>query len=135
MINDIINAINGGQKLTVLDLKVILLGEYLKYIKMGYKDNIFNILKLEGLGGNKLKIIKEAEIDQNNIDVIIRNGKYHITNLDIWILMNYYQIPSIIISTYNILETNNIGKNALKLPKKWPFWLCNTVLFFNYIVF
>ena len=54
------------------------------------------------------------------------------------LVLEYYKlnddVPISISSTHaSLLQTNNIGKNASELPKKWPFWLCNTVLIFNYI--
>jgi len=109
MISEIINNIKGGKLLSAVSLKQQLIREYIKYF-LEDETNIvktYTILKLEGAGGDKPRIIKEAELNENNIDVIINDNKYHVTNLDIWLLMTYYEIPSIIISSNNILETNN----------------------------
>ena len=54
------------------------------------------------------------------------------------IVLEYYglnmNIPVSLSSKHaNTLATNNISQSSLQLSTKWPFWLCNTALIFDYI--
>jgi hypothetical protein len=81
------------------------------FIERGYKDKILDVLRTEG-GTIKRSLIMENEKRGEPFSHIIMDPTYFITNLDLWILLSQYKIPSIIISTFPLLETDN-KKNAM----------------------
>lgn len=103
MIVDILSEM--GQKYETNDIKIALIVEYNKYIRVGYEEQILEILKIEG-GGIKKGMIREKEQGNLPLSHMIMEATYFLTNLDIWMLMTYYNIPTIIISTFPLLETN-----------------------------
>ena len=102
MIIDIIKKYNGND-LTEIQIKNILIEEYLRLIN-NEKDKLHKIADIlreqsKNKQGNNIKSGKLNLID------LISAEDYFITNFDLWILLNYFKIPSIFISTYNIPET------------------------------
>jgi len=83
------------------DIRRLLIEEYSKYLQ-SYKDKILDILILEGKKtlGNQ---VKSGELQFNQL---LLSDKYFITNLDLWIILDKYKIPSFIISTKHLMETN-----------------------------
>jgi hypothetical protein len=104
MIIDILSS--SGKKYETNDIKIALIMEYKKYIGLGYEEQILEVLKIEG-GGIKRGMIREKEQGNLPLSHIIMETAYILTNLDIWALMTHYNIPSIIISTFPLLETNS----------------------------
>jgi hypothetical protein len=104
MIIDILSS--SGKKYETNDIKIALIMEYNKYIGLGYEEQILEVLKIEG-GGIKRGMIREKEQGNLPLSHIIMETAYILTNLDIWALMTHYNIPSIIISTFPLLETNS----------------------------
>ena len=98
-----------GIKMEISEIKKVLIDQYLIYWKT-HSSSIINILILEGkkTEGNKVK--QNLSLFKN----FIYADDYFITNLDLWILMNYYEIPSIILSSKPILLTKKL-KNELVL--------------------
>jgi len=94
------------------EIKAILLEEYEKYLGK-YREQIIDILILEG------KKIQGLRVKQKTLSFqqFIYSDDYFITNLDIWVIMNRYKIPSIIISTKPIILTNKTD-NVLALYGK-----------------
>jgi len=82
-------------------LKEVLLEEYLKIFET-YKRNILNIFKAQGK-----KILANQIIEkQLSLGDMIISEDYYATNLDIWLLANYYKVPLILISNASLLENN-----------------------------
>ena len=96
-------------KLKLNELKAELLEEYNKYLG-AYGDQIIDILILEGKKTQGLRVKQKTLSFQH----FIYSEDYYITNLDIWMIMSKYKIPSIIISTKPILLTKK-EKNVLPL--------------------
>lgn len=95
--------------LTICDIKNNLLEEYTTYGNK-YSNQIIDILILEGKKSQGLQV-KQKKLSFYDF---VLSDDYFITNLDLWLLMNKYKIPSIIISTKPILLANK-DKNAFAL--------------------
>jgi hypothetical protein len=91
-----------GTLLTLDQLKQELYEEYLKYLPT-YEKQIVDILIAEG----KKTLGDQVKSNHLSFQHLIFTDSYFITNLDLWILMNKYNIPSILISSKTILETNH----------------------------
>ena len=96
-------------KLKLNELKAELLEEYNKYLS-AYGDQIIDILILEGKKTQGLRVKQKTLSFQH----FVYSEDYYITNLDIWMMMSKYKIPSIIISTKAIILTKK-EKNILAL--------------------
>jgi hypothetical protein len=90
-------------------IKEFLIEEYGKYFEK-YGSQILDILILEG----KKELGTKVKKNTLSFDNFIHSEDYFITNLDIWMIMNKYKIPSIIISTKPIILTNK-EKNYIVL--------------------
>ena len=99
-IEDIIEKFT-GEKLYINIIKQILFEEYKKYLPNSV-EKIVDILIIEGKKylGDKVKggLLTFAEF--------LYSDNYFLTPLDIWLLVNKYKIPTIFISSKNILQTN-----------------------------
>jgi hypothetical protein len=93
---------NETKQYTTIELKEILIDEYLKLLKK-YKMELLHIFKLEG----KQIIHDELEKNISLLGKIIFNEDYYVTNIDIWILINHFSIPLVLISSKNLIENNN----------------------------
>ena len=91
-----------GTLLTLDQLKQELYEEYLKYLPT-YEKQIVDILIAEG----KKTLGDQVKSNHLSFQHLIFTDSYFITNLDLWVLMNKYNIPSILISSKTILETNH----------------------------
>jgi hypothetical protein len=98
-----------GTKLNKNKIKALLDEEYSKYFG-AYGSQIIDILMSEGkkIQGTRVKAKTLSFQDFIYLD------DYFITNLDIWIIMQKYNIPSIIIASKPIIITNRL-KNFLVL--------------------
>ena len=98
-----------GTKLNKNKIKAVLDEEYSKYFDT-YSSQIIDILISEGkkLQGTRVKGKTLSFQDFIYLD------DYFITNLDIWLIMQKYKIPSIIIASKSIIITNRL-KNFLIL--------------------
>jgi hypothetical protein len=101
VIIDILEKTNDMKK-TVSEIRADLLEEYVKYLQ-NYKDAITDILINEG----KKSLISDFIADKLTMEDIIYSDEYFLTNLDLWLLVNKYRIPSILISSRPIKETKN----------------------------
>jgi hypothetical protein len=90
-----------GNRLKLNEVKAELLVEYEKYLPK-YSNQIIDILVLEGKKTNGTRVKQETMTFQHFIYL----DDYFITNLDIWIMMLRYQIPSILLSTKPLLLSN-----------------------------
>jgi hypothetical protein len=87
--------------LTINELKEILLSEYIK-IYDKYGSQILKILRAQG----KKILAGQIEKKQISLSAMIMSEEYYATNLDIWLLAIYYNIPLIFISDTSLLENN-----------------------------
>ena len=90
-----------GEKFDINKIKEILSIEYKSYLN-NYFDKIVDILIIEGKKnlGDKVKSEILSFVD------FLYNDNYFLTTFDLWLLVNKFKIPTIFISTKNILQTN-----------------------------
>jgi hypothetical protein len=83
--------------LSKLEIKKQLIEEYLKY-SIDHEDNLRAILELEG---------KPLATNKNlSISNIIQDAGYFLTAMDVWLLLQKYQISFVFLSQSRIIETN-----------------------------
>jgi hypothetical protein len=89
-----------SQKMTINSVKNELFNEYKKYLDR-YHDKIVDILIIEGKKtlGNQVKSDKLSFLNLLYVD------NYFLTLLDMWLLIQKYEIPTIFISQKFILQT------------------------------
>jgi hypothetical protein len=87
--------------LSVNELRLELYREYSKYLDK-YHDQIIDVLIMEG----KRTLGNQVKSNTINFQSMIFTDGYYITNLDVWIMMQKYKIPSILISSKEIMQTN-----------------------------
>ena len=90
-----------------------MLQEYKKYLPKN-KDKIIDILILEG----KYKLGRKIKFEGMGFTEFIQAPEYVISNLDIWIMMEKYNIPTILISSKTILQTNDTKKIFTLVPNR-----------------
>jgi hypothetical protein len=88
-------------ELTINDIRKALLEEYSTYLK-SYKDKVLDILIFEG----KKTLGDQVKAGVLPFEQFILSDSYFITNLDLWVILNKYKIPSFLISTKYLTETN-----------------------------
>ena len=91
--------------LTIGQVRLELLQEYLKYLNK-YESQIIDILISEG----KKTLGDQVKAKTMDFTHFLYNEDYYITNLDAWLLLEKYKIPSIFISSKPILQSNNDDK-------------------------
>ena len=91
--------------LTIGQVRLELLQEYLKYLNK-YESQIIDILISEG----KKTLGDQVKAKTMDFTHFLYNEDYYITNLDAWLLLEKYKIPSIFISIKPILQSNNDDK-------------------------
>jgi hypothetical protein len=90
-----------GEKHQMNGIKKELVREYNKYINE-HGDKILDMLIQEGKP-NSVYQVKGGTLLFGNM--ILANN-YHLTTLDLWLLVSKYKIPTIFISTKTLLQTN-----------------------------
>jgi hypothetical protein len=88
-----------GLQITEQNLREILVIMYDKYPK----SQLINIWAEQGKRGFSNKV-KRGELQFKDI---IEHPTYYLTNLDLWLLLNNFRIPTIFISPKPLLETGN----------------------------
>jgi hypothetical protein len=101
MLIDIINKAK-GVNLSISQLKNELLEEYVKYL-INYEGQVIDVLIEEG----KKTLGDQVKAGTLSFQNFIFTDNYFITNFDIWIMLEKYQIPSILISSKTLLETKH----------------------------
>jgi hypothetical protein len=86
---------------SIHDVKRKLLMEYDKYYRLD-KINLSNIL----IEGGKKTLGQQLKADTLSLLHFINTDSFFITNFDIWLIMQAYKIPCILISTFKFLETS-----------------------------
>ncbi len=94
-----------GQQIQIEKLRNILNDEYYRLTK-GFSDKQ-NIQKIADILSEEGKKLFADQIVQQILSFteMVYTYSYFITNFDLWILLNYFKIPSIFISNVNIPET------------------------------
>jgi hypothetical protein len=100
MLIDVINK-SKGVKLSIGELKASLLEEYVKYL-IKYEGQIVDILIEEG----KKTLGDQVKAGTLSFQNFIYADNYFITNFDIWIILQKYNVPCVLISSKTILETD-----------------------------
>ena len=88
-------------KMSIHELKFELFREYAKYIQ-NYQEPLLEIMALEG----KKTLVNQVKSDTLTFQNMIFSDAYFITNMDIWILMQKFQILSAILSEQPVLQTD-----------------------------
>ena len=99
--------------LTIQQIRDELLQEYKKYLPKN-KDKIVDILIAEG----KRTLGREIKYKDMSFTDFIQAHAYVISNLDIWIMMEKYNIPTILISSSTILQTNDTTNIFTFVPNR-----------------
>ena len=89
-----------GKKYTVNEIKNQLFDEYKKYIEK-YKNKIIDILIIEG----KKTLGDQVNTGTLSFASLIYTDNYFLTTLDLWLLVNRFEIPTIFICQKFILQT------------------------------
>jgi hypothetical protein len=101
LIIEIINNFNPAINITTINkLKEVLISQYEIYKLDTYR--IGNIWKQQG----KREIAEKLLLGTISLETAIMNDTYYITNIDIILLSEYYQIPIILLSTIKLSENN-----------------------------
>jgi hypothetical protein len=87
---------------TISDIKHELYKEYKVHLDNKHRTKIVDILILEG----KKTLGDQVKAETLLFDDFIYASNYFLTPLDLWLLVNKFQIPTIFISSKNILQTN-----------------------------
>ena len=89
--------------------------EYQRYLSK-YKDKIIDILILEG----KYKLGRKIKFGGSTFTFtdFIQAPEYVISNLDLWIMMEKYNIPTILVSPKTILQTDDTKKIFTLVPNR-----------------
>jgi hypothetical protein len=99
--------------LSIGQIRLELLQEYLKYSNK-YESQIIDILISEG----KKTLGDQVKAKTMDFTHFLYNEDYYITNLDVWLLLEKYKIPSIFISSKPILLSNNDNKTFVAYGEK-----------------
>jgi hypothetical protein len=94
---DVLQKTNGIE-ITEQNLREILVGLYEKYTKL----QLINIWSEQGKRGFSNKVKRGLQFKD-----IIEHSTYYLTNLDLWLLLTEFRIPTIFISPKVLLETGN----------------------------
>jgi len=90
-----------NKKLTISEIKNDLYNEYKKYL-LDYQNKIVDILMIEG----KKTLGDQVKSESLSFSSFIYTDNYFLTTMDIWLLVQKYQIPTIFICQKMILQTD-----------------------------
>jgi hypothetical protein len=97
-----------GVQLTVTQLKTELLAEYAKFVAP-FRAQVVDVLIAEG----KRTRGREVQRGSRSFQHFILDDDYFITNLDIWLMVEKYEIPTILLSLKPLLQTKNEQKHLV----------------------
>ena len=101
IIIDILNTSgNGNDDVNINTLKVILLEEYNKLFQKGHRDMIYTILFYQG----KVNYIRQIRSENLSFEDYLLSENYYLTNMDIWLLANKFNIGIVLISSTKLIE-------------------------------
>jgi hypothetical protein len=90
-----------NKKLSISEIKNELYNEYKKYL-LEYQNKIVDILIIEG----KKTLGDQVRSESLSFSSFIYTDNYFLTTLDIWLLVQKYEIPTIFICQKTILQTD-----------------------------
>ena len=90
-----------NKKLSISEIKNELYNEYKKYL-LEYQNKIVDILMIEG----KKTLGDQVRSESLSFSSFIYTDNYFLTTMDIWLLVQKYQIPTIFICQKTILQTD-----------------------------
>ena len=111
------------EKYSVLQIKDFLLEDYSQlFLLENFQEKIIDILYKQG----KKILIKQLREDKINFQYMLFSDNYFLTNLDIWILIQRFKIPTLMFSSIYLLETNYFSKSIVlyDTPEKSDHYLC-----------
>ena len=100
-----------GQDIETYILRKLLIEIYNKYMK-DYKDQILSVLTAQG----KKNMMHQIFYNQITFETLVMSESYYLTNLDIWMLSEYYSLPIIFLSG-TLLPDNN---DSILITQKSP---------------
>ena len=98
----IIKDFTGNQDIEIYILRKLLIDLYEKYMNK-YKENILSILTAEG----KKNMMHQIYYNQITFDMLIMSESYYLTNLDIWLFSEHFNIPIVLLSGTLLVENND----------------------------
>ena len=90
---------------TVSQIKEDLFESYQSYLPQ-FQTKIVDVLKMEGKENLCNQVLQGSMTFEN----MIMNDAYFLSLFDLWILVQKYQIPTVFMGTYKLLETNQTSK-------------------------
>ena len=90
---------------TVSQIKEDLFESYQSYLTQ-FQTKIVDVLKMEGKENLCNQVLQGTMTFEN----MIMNDAYFLSLFDLWILVQKYQIPTVFMGTYKLLETNQTSK-------------------------
>jgi len=108
---------------SISDIKHELYKEYKIHLDNGQRDKLVDILILEG----KKALGTQVKAETLLFDDFIYASNYFLTPLDLWVLVNKYKIPTIFISSKNILQTNYANREFVGYSK--PDYMTDAYIF------
>jgi len=90
-----------NERIEINRIKNILYDEYKKYL-LDYSEKIIEILIIEG----KKNLCDQVKAGLLSFENLIYSDNYFLTTFDFWLLVNKFKIPTIFISSKNLLQTN-----------------------------
>ena len=100
MFIDIIKDYN-DKDVDINDLKTVLNNEY---SKISPSHILYPIFTEQGKGD----LLKLSLQNSHNLEDLIISDHYYLTNLDLWILSEYYNLPVMIVATTKLKENNQL---------------------------
>ena len=95
-----------GDSIEISQLKEILINEY---ANIGNDEKIIEILE----GQKKKKLLKQVKKRRISLATQIMSEDYYITNLDLFMIINKYKIPTVIISGVDLKETGAVNSKKI----------------------
>ena len=90
---------------TIHEIREDLLDAYQPYLEE-FQTKIVDVLKIEGKEALCNQVLQGSITFEN----MIMNDSYFLSFFDLWILVQKYQLPTVFMGTYKLLETNSISK-------------------------
>jgi hypothetical protein len=90
---------------TIHEIREDLLDAYQPYLEE-FQTKIVDVLKMEGKESLCNQVLQGSMTFEN----MIMNDAYFLSFFDLWILVQKYELPTVFLGTYKLLETNSTSK-------------------------
>ena len=97
---------------TIYQIKEDLFESYQSYLPQ-FQTKIVDVLKIEGKENLCNQVLQGTMTFEN----MIMNDAYFLSLFDLWILVQKYQVPTVFMGTYKLLETNQTSKIMIGYQK------------------